>query len=153
VFAIGLWSWPHHFEPPTPTAPTWIVRWRDRIDHVEAMPTPRERVVGLSALATDLQSRARAMTLAGEVEDLASLTTLYSDLVDDHLLVHARTLPAAERRVVLNDVAEHLVRAESVFSQLAAAPANAATAESLHRLALAAGDGSRHIRDLLKDAA
>jgi Putative zinc-finger len=143
VFAIGLWSWPHHFEPLTPT----------EFDHAKALSTPRERVEKLSALATDLQNQARAMALAGKVEDLASLTTLYSDLVNGDLLVHARTLSAAERGVVLNDVANSLGHAESEFSRLAAEPGNSATAESLRRLALAAGDGGRHIRDLLKGAA
>ena len=90
------------------------------------------------------------MTRAGRIEDLASLTTLYSDLVDDHLLADARTLPEADRREVLNKVALNLDRAESEFSYLAAAPGNAAAAESLHRLALVAGDGSRHIRGLLR---
>jgi hypothetical protein len=150
VFAIGLWSWPHHFEPPMPTGPTWLVQVDDRIDNARRRPTPRERVEALSALATDLQNQARAMALAGQVEDLASLTTRYSDLVDDDLLTHARTLSPTERGAVLKNVAKNLGRAESEFSQLAAAPANAATADSLHRLALAAGDGGRHIRDLLK---
>jgi hypothetical protein len=97
-----------------------------------------------------LQNRARTMTQAGEIEDLASLTTLYSDLVDDELLAHARTLSPSERGVTLKNVARNLEHAESDFSRWAAAPANAATAQSLHRLALAAGDGGRHIRDLLK---
>ena len=149
VFAIGLWSWPHHFEPPAPAAPAWLVQARDQFRCATTLPTPRERVEGLSALATEWQNRARAMTQAGEVEDLASLTTLYSDLVDDELLAHARALTAAERGVVLNGVATKLGGAESEFSRLAAAPANAATAQSLHRLALAAGDGGRH-PDLLK---
>jgi hypothetical protein len=153
VFAIGLWSWPHHFEPLTPTAPTWLVQAHYQFDHAKALSTPRERVEKLSALATDLQNQARAMTLAGKVEDLASLTTFYRDLVDDDLLAHARTLSAAERGVVLNDVANSLGHAESAFSRLAAEPGNSATAESLRRLALAAGDGGRHIRDLLKGAA
>ena len=153
VFAIGLWSWPHHYDPPTPTGPTWLVQAHDRIDNARGRPTPRERVETLSAVATDLRNQARTMTLAGNVEDLASLTTLYSELVDDDLLAHARALSPAERGVILKDVADNLVRAESDFSRLAASPANAAMAESLHRLALAAGDGGRHIRDLLKGAA
>jgi hypothetical protein len=153
VFAIGLWSWPHHFEPPTPASPAWLVQAHYRFDHIKSLPTPRERVEGFSALATDLQNQARAMTLAGNVEDLASLTTLYNDLVDDDLLADARALSPAERGAVLKEAADNLRHAESDFSRLAAAPANAATAESLHRLALAAGDGNRHIRDLLKGAA
>jgi hypothetical protein len=147
VFAIGLWSWPHHIEP---TAPTLLTQARYPFDHAT---TPRQRVEKLSALATDLQNQARTMTLTGRVEDLASITTLYSDLVGGDLLTDARALSPAERRVVLNEVADNLARAESEFSRLAAAPANAATAESLRRLALAAGDGGRHIRDLLKGAA
>jgi hypothetical protein len=150
VFAIGLWSWPHHFEPPAPAAPAWLVQARSQWGRATTLPTPRERVEGLSALATDLQNRARTMTQAGEIEDLASLTTLYSDLVDDELLAHARTLSPSERGVTLKNVARNLEHAESDFSRWAAAPANAATAQSLHRLALAAGDGGRHIRDLLK---
>jgi hypothetical protein len=153
VFAIGLWSWPHSIAPPTQPAPAWLVQARHQRDYANALGTPRERVEELSALATDLQDQARAMTRAGKVEDLAGLTTFYSDLVDGDLVAHARTLPAAERGVVLNGVATSLDRAESDFSRLAAAPGNSSTAESLHRLALAAGDGGRHIRDLLKGAA
>jgi hypothetical protein len=153
VFAIGLWSWPHHFEPPAPAYPASLVQAHYRFDHIKSLPTPRERVEGFSALATDLQNQARAMTLAGNVEDLASLTTLYNDLVDDDLLADARALSPAERGAVLKDVADNLERAESDFSRLAAAPANAATAESLHRLALTAVAGGRHIRGLLKGAA
>ena len=153
VFAIGLWSWPHHFEPPAPAYPASLVQAHYRFDHIKSLPTPRERVEGFSALATDLQNQAQAMTLAGKIEDLASLTTLYNDLVGDDLLAEARALSPAERGVVLNEVATNLEQAESGFSRLAASPANAATAESLHRLALAASDGGRHIRGLLKGAA
>jgi hypothetical protein len=152
VFAIGLWSWPHSIAPPMQPAPAWLVQVRHRLDHANTLP-PRECVEKLSALATDLQEQARAMALAGRAEDLASLTTFYSDLVDGDLVAHARTLPAAERGVVLNDVATSLDRAESDFSRLSAAPGNSSTADSLHRLALAAGDGGRHIRDLLNGAA
>jgi hypothetical protein len=153
VFAIGLWSWPHHFEPPAPADPAWLVQDHSLFDHVRALPTPRERVEGLSALATDLRNQARAMTLAGRVEDLASLTTLYGDLVEGDLVAHARALSPAERGVILNKVAASLNDAESEFSRFAAAPANAATAESWQRLALTAREGGRHIRDLLKGAA
>ncbi len=150
VFAIGLWSWPHHFEPPAPTYPASLVQAHYRFDHIKSLPTPRERVEGFSTLATDLQNQARTMTLAGNVEDLASLTALYNDLVGDDLLADARALSPAERGVVLKDVADNLERAESKFSRLAAERTNAAAADSLHLLALAAGDGGRHIRDLLK---
>jgi hypothetical protein len=153
VFAIGLWSWPHHIELPTRPAPAWLVRAHDQREYDVGLPTPRERVEGLSALATDLQNQARAMTRAGQIEDLASLTILYSDLVDDDLLAHARTLSAAERGVVLDKVSDGLSRAESDFSRLAAEPRNAATRESLQRLALTAGNGGRHIRDIRKGAA
>jgi hypothetical protein len=151
VFAIGLWS--YQFTPPTQPTPAWVVQARDRRDYAIALHTPHERVEKLAALATDLRDQARAMTLAGKAEDLASLTTRYSDLVDDDLLAQARTLSSAERGAVLNEVANSLGSAESEFSRLAAAPANAATAESLQRLALSARDGGRHIRDLLKGAA
>lgn len=150
VFAIGLGSLPRHFEPPTRPAPAWLVQARYQIYRATALPTPRERVARLSALATDLRNQARAMTRAGRIEDLASITTLYSDLVDDDLLAHARALPAADRRDLLDQVAKNLGDAESEFSRLAAESGNATAAESLHRLAFAAGDGGRHIRRLLR---
>ncbi len=151
VFAIGLWS--YQFTPPTQPAPAWVVRVHDQLDNARAQATPRQRVESLSALATDLQKQALFMARADRIEDLESLTTLYSDLVDDDLLTHARTLSLADRSFVLPEVADELGRAESQFSRLAAERANSAAAESLRRLALAAGDGGRHIRDLLKGAA
>ena len=153
VFAIGLWSWPHHIEPPAPPDPIWLVRAHDQRYDAMNMHTPRERVEKLYALTTDLRNQARAMTEGARIEDLASLTTLYSALVNEDLLPNARTLSAVEGQVLLKDVATSLGNAESEFSRLAAAPANAAAAESLQRLALAARDGGRHIRDLLKATA
>lgn len=150
VFAIGLWS--YQFTPPTPPAPAWIVRIHKQREHALAQATPRACVFELSALATDLQNQAKDMTRAGRVEDLALLAAVYSDLLDDDLLAQARAVPATERGA-LKGVAVNLWRAESEFSRLAAERANTAAAESLHRLALAAGDGGRHIRDLLKGAA
>ena len=152
VFTLGLWSWrPQDAVPHTAPVPTLLAQIRWDKEQILTLPTPRERVEGLTDLAADLQERARTMARDGAADDLSNLALGYGELVAGDLPEQARALPPAQRLAVLNGVLPRLGLAESEFHQLATANPGAATHRPLQDLELAARDGSR-LLELLKNA-
>jgi hypothetical protein len=152
VFTLAWWSWPHSPSVPAHTEPTLIAQIRQERDRIAALPTPRERVERLDALATDLQDKARTLSRVGDAESLVQLAAVYDDLVSVDLPANAVAVPPEDRAAVLTGVESRLVRAESEFSRLWNEKPDATTARPLQHLAVAARDGSRRIQALLKAA-
>jgi hypothetical protein len=152
VFTLAWWSWPPLPPAPTQPEPAWVVQIRQERDGIAVLPTPRERVEKLDALATTLKDRVLILTRDGDADGLARVAALYTDLVAMALPAAAGALPTGDRQAVLSGVAERLVRAESEFSRLGSANPDAPTARPLQDLALAARDGGRRIQALLKAA-
>ena len=84
----------------------------------------------------------------GDAADLARLAQVYKELLGDDLLDPALASPAAQRAVVLNDIRNELIAAESEFERTAdgASQAGSSTAGVLRELAKAARDGKRTSR-------
>ena len=152
VFTLGLWSWPPPPAAHTAPVPAWVAEVRHSKEQILALATPRERVERLTDLAATLQDKARAMTHAGDAENLTSLAALYGEVVESDLLEHAGSLSADDRPTVLKAVAVRFGEAESEFTQMATANPGAATARPLKDLALAARHGGRRIQALLSSA-
>ena len=152
VFTLGLWSWPPPAPPHTAPVPAWVAEVGSSKEQILALATPRERVERLTDLAASLQEKARAMTRAGDAEDLTILAALYGEVVETDLVKHAGALSAEDRPTVLKAVAVRLGQAESEFTRMATADPGAATARPLKDLALAARDGGRRIQALLNYA-
>src|SRR5262249_7893941 len=82
-----------------------------------ALHTPAERVKKLADLAEKLQEEAR--THQADADRLDEVARFCVQVVRDHLLKHARLVPAEERKALLNAVAGRLPRIESEASRLA----------------------------------
>jgi hypothetical protein len=147
VFALGWWSWPHP-EPTSPPGPGRSVSRPSRLELLEkelaAIQTPAERVRRLADEAEKLQKEAR--TYRADTERLNEVAHFYVQVVRDHLLEHARQVPAAERQMLLPGVAERLRHIESEASRLQTelrAEMAAAAASSFGEIASAARDADR----------
>jgi hypothetical protein len=146
VFAVGWWAWSHQPNPATPE--TLIASYCARRDGLlREEHTPRERVLGLAALADDVV--AQAVNHGGNVDLLAALARFYGALVCTDLPHHVRLLPHGERADLAQEVSARLRTAESRVSGLAAEqPAPPALVASLHKIAAAAHEGEGRLRRL-----
>ena len=159
VFTLGWWTWPRvcaarHPEPSQIAEPSWVAEIHKELDGIRILAEPRVRVERVTTLAVRLHDQARALTRDGDAADLARLAKVYKELLGDDLLDPARALPAAQRAVVLNDIRNELIAAESEFERTAdgASQAGSSTAGALRELAKAARDGKRNIQALLPAA-
>lgn len=122
AFALGWWAWPPAEPISNPSgARTLAQRPPDRQkqlrERLELARTPADKVKRLTDLVEELQEEARkSQTDAEKLDEVARFCV---QVVRDHLLQHARTVPAAERKDVLTAVAARLERIESQASQLA----------------------------------
>jgi hypothetical protein len=147
VCALGMWAWTSRAPEDggqTPKALALALRHDQLRQRLATAQTPGERVRRLRDLADEVLREARANRGdAGRVDEAARF---YAQVIRDHLLAHARALPAAEQKALLPDVAEQLRRAESEATRLAveADSQNRITGASFREIAAAAGDG--HLR-------
>jgi hypothetical protein len=108
----------------------------------------RERLVLLGELADDLHVETRALARTAGAEDLQELARLYRQVVHDGILERARTLPANERRQVLDPIADRLARAGRDAEKLAQEVPSAAG--PLQVVAEAAREGHGRLRTLVR---
>ena len=134
--------------------PSWVAEIHKEIGGIRILAEPRVRVERVTTLAVRLHDQALALTRDGDAADLARLAKVYKELLGDDLLDPARALPAAQRAVVLNDIRNELIAAESEFERTAdgASQAGSSTAGALRELAKAARDGKKNIQALLPAA-
>jgi hypothetical protein len=110
--------------------------------------TPRKRVETLAELADALHRETHTLTPVAPAKDLQELANLYEKVIDGGVVPRARTLPAAERRAVLDPIREQLARAERDARALAQKTAASAP---LLQMAAAAQKGDRQLRDLMEE--
>jgi hypothetical protein len=155
VFALSWWAWPHH-DTVGPSSGAMARGRSDRPDRREPIQrilatahSPRERVRGLAAYADDLHHEAERLT--GDVGELREVAAVFGEVVREHLLAHARLLPAAERPALLA-YAQQLQRTESEAARVAASLRDGAAdaAVSFAHIASAARQGSRDLLALAR---
>jgi hypothetical protein len=155
AFALGWWAWPQA-EPVAVNdkgGPIAVSRFPDRPAQLrsllETARTPAEKVRRLTALAEQLQEEAR--TSHADTEKLSEVAHFCAQVVREHLLQYARTVPRAERAALLPDVAERLEKIESKALRLATEmkAQGAASAEASYRdIAAATRDTYGSLRKL-----
>jgi hypothetical protein len=151
AFSLSWGLWPH---PPSPTQPAQTAgNFRQaRLERLLiAARTPKERVNVLAKYADDLKREALAMVRTSEPEELRELATLYVQVVHVRLPNYARTLPAAERVKVLEEVTKGLSETNSDISRLLTEDVSPAIRVSLSEIAQAALDGHNRLRELLRE--
>ena len=158
LFAVGLSFWPRH-----PAAPQDVVAAEKkpadvaksmrevRDQRVAKAQTPRSKVGVLASFADDLLRDARNPDALPPADWLEQVAKLYEETVQDELLKEARTLAPDDRRKLLPGLANELGRTESEFQRLAAG-ASEASAGHLRRIAAAARESDRQLRQLAADA-
>jgi hypothetical protein len=119
------------------------------LDLAEAR-TPRQRVETLAALADELKEETSALAQVAGPDDLRDLARLYRKVVREGVVARAHSLPASQRRAVLEPIAERLQRTGRDFHQLARASRQAG--DPLRQIADAATDGDSSLRNLMKEA-
>jgi len=109
--------------------------------------TPQKRVEALAELADALRQEGQALRGAdGGRAELTEVAGLYERVIREGVVPRARTLPADERRAVLDPIVKRLGQAEQEARALARGPA----AEPLLQIAAAARAGDRELRKLLE---
>jgi hypothetical protein len=160
LFAVGLSFWPRHPNAPQEVALT--ERERKPADVAQSMrevrdqrlakaQTPRSKVGVLASFADDLLRDARNPDALPPADWLEQVAKLYEETVQDELLKQARTLAPDDRRKLLPGLANELGRTESEFQRLAAG-ASEASANHLRRIAAAARESDRQLRQLAAEA-
>jgi hypothetical protein len=128
--------------------------WRQQRDRLLAEAhTPRQRVETLARLEGHLRQEAQTLARAADAKPLAALAQFYGELVGENLLAEARALPRAERRAVLQQIADQLTQTESALQRLLADKVQEAAAEPLRDIALAARQGNEQIVALIQSEA
>jgi hypothetical protein len=156
LFAVGLSVWPRHSATTAPVAagPTLAetrTRMREiRDQRVAKAQTPREKVEILAEFADELLRTTRDPQQLPSDNSLRLVAQLYEETVCDQLLAQARAIPPGAQRSVLPRLAKELGRIESEFSRLAAAAPGSAV--HLQKIAAAARDGDRELRQLASAA-
>jgi hypothetical protein len=155
LFALGWWGW--QYNPPRPpparkppaTDPLLASLLKRDLSLVKA-DSPRKRVETLAELADDLHKGTQALARAARADDLDALAGWY-EKVRDGIVKQAGTLPDDEQRdKVLKRIADQLALAGRQADQLAAELTEQApdSVKPLQRMASAARDGEKHLRDL-----
>jgi hypothetical protein len=155
IFALGWWSWPHDnhragqevAHTPDPLGP----RIKNRADRLAKASTPRERVEVLAELTQDLQDEGKALADNGEIDALKLLVKFHQDVVDKWLVNHAQSLPAAERRQVLEPITSRMLRSVQTLRDKANGLASPEAKEQLDIMARVATDGDLRLRALLQE--
>jgi hypothetical protein len=157
LFAVGLSLWPRHPAPaPEPVArrtPTDTVKWMRELrdQRVAKARTPRDKVEVLAEFADVLLRDARDPDALPTAERLEQVARVYEETIRDELVKQARAIPPDARRLLLPRLADELGRTESEFQRLAAV-APEESAGHLRRIAAAAREGDRKLRQLALDA-
>lgn len=146
VFTFAWWAWP-------PSRPAAAVVMRDsyvelREARLRDAKTAQERLAKLVGLAEDFFDDARKMN--GRPERLAQLAGDYDRLMREDLVRIAREVPRAERKLILEPLADQLLRAESEASRLATEWGESTSSDSMRRIALSAREGDRRLRALVR---
>jgi hypothetical protein len=111
--------------------------------------TPRKRVETLAELADALHRETHTLTPTAPAKDLQDLASMYEQVIRDGVVPRARTLPAKERREVLDPIRAQLARAERDAQRLAE---KASSAAPLLQIAAAAQKGDQQLRALMEEA-
>jgi len=149
VFALAWWSWPHDHIPAPDFAQQDQARLEESLHTSLYANTPKERVLLLVQLAEEVHGEARK--LADNSDRLEQRALFYSRVVGEHLIEQARQVPAKDRAVVLQRVADSLREAESTASRWEAQLQKSAprSAASFRRIALASRKSERDLRALM----
>jgi signal transduction histidine kinase len=154
VFALGWWAWPHDLlHPDVAQHPKKTIDGdAERITRsLLGARTPRERVQRLADLADRVHEEAQAA--AADQDRLNHAARLYARVVREHLLVHARAIPEADRGL-LAGIAKRLEIAESNASRLAAQlPDTSPASASWRDIATVAAEGNRRLLALARGEA
>ena len=117
LIAVGLWILTTGKKPPAPApikkpAADPLLSGLVQLDSQLARAgTPRERVEYLSDMANILFDETRALAQEAAGEELAAIAGLYEQVVRDGIIKQARAVHTADRRKILNPIAERLRRA------------------------------------------
>jgi hypothetical protein len=139
--------------PPAAEAPLaeqdLLIRLVDCDVRLAETGSPGQRVETLAELADALRREGDALRRAdGGEDELREVARLYAKVVREGVVSRARALPPAERRRVLDPIADRLARAEREAREQAARHAPAAG--PLLQIAEAARDGDRQLRALME---
>jgi hypothetical protein len=134
---------------PAPTAPLTARLLEADLSLAQA-ESPRQRLQALADLADDLQDETRALEAVAGAADLDALARLYQKVIREGVVPRARSLPAGERRPVLEPIAQGLSRAREDARRLART-ARPSSVASLERIAAAARDGDDQLRALMRE--
>jgi hypothetical protein len=112
--------------------------------------TPGERLEILADVADVLQRGTNALAQSVEGEQLATLATLYQQVIQEGVVKQAQAIPAAERQRILHPIALRLVETANQIESLTEGIAPE-FAQSLQAIAAAAREGHRQLRALLTE--
>ncbi|HEV3259401.1 MAG TPA: hypothetical protein VG013_21220 [Gemmataceae bacterium] len=132
--------------PPPPSVLTdpLVAQLLDQDVRLAEAKTPRDRVTILADLADDLRAETHKLVGTADVADLRDLAEHYQLVVLQGVVKRAqglRSLPARERRTVLDPITAQLARAERDAKALAVeVPAAAQPLEMIAKAAHAGGD-------------
>jgi hypothetical protein len=129
-----------------------VTRLADLDVRLAEADTPRKRVEALADMAESLRQQGQALRRADDgAEEMGEVARLYEQVVREGVVARARQLPPAERRQVLDPIVRRLARAERESRRLAGRPDTPAPGPLL-RIADAARQGDRELRDLMEEA-
>jgi hypothetical protein len=117
LIAVGFWILVSGKKPPAPApvkkpAADPLLSGLVQLDSQLARAgTPRERVEYLSDMANILFDETRALAQEAAGEELAAIAGLYEQVVREGIIKQARAVQTADRRKILNPIAERLRRA------------------------------------------
>lgn len=161
LIAVGMLVWQHanrtqtnvvERPKPPPAEETLLAGLMKNNLNLASAKTSRQRVEALADVAENLQSELRSLIDVANPEDLTALARLYERVMRQGIVPQAKTIPAAERALLLGPLADRLAQVQDEADQLAAQLANhrPAVARPLRDLAAAARDGDRQLRILLR---
>jgi hypothetical protein len=157
LVTIGIWAWQRGGPSPVTRQPA-VAETLTPLEHrLQEEPrwararTADERVRVLSALAVEVQGKARSFAQDNATADIEREVRLYRAIVERMTTTEASSVAPKERERVLRPIAEQLVRAESEAGRLAVDHPGAA--DSFHEIATIARAGERQLRALLKQTA
>jgi hypothetical protein len=114
---------------------------------------PKERVEALAALADVLHRETKALSQSGGKgsKELQVLARLYGRVLKDGVVARAQDVPMAERRAVLDPIAQKLVQARKQSVQMAAEVEPALSAPFM-QIAAVAEKSNGQLRKLMEEA-
>jgi hypothetical protein len=117
---------------------------------VELGRTPGERIGALADLAESLHGETSSLVGEADADGLRRIAQLYDQVVRQGILTAARELPAAERRQVIDPIADLLAKTYSDVDCMAQTLPTEASAP-LQQIAKAAHEGDDELRALLRE--